>query len=715
MYRNVICPLISLVVSTTLANHNYAATEKTETSSPDIFSFSLEDLGNLSIEIATGTTQSLSSAPAVASVITSKDINALGARTLDDVLETIPGLHVSLSAVNRLDSVYSIRGIHTGFNPHVLLLLDGNPVQWTLQGGRPFLYRLPTNMIARIEVIRGPGSAIYGSDAFSGVINVITKSADDIGSSEIGLRSGSFETRDLWLNYGKFWRNWKLSASLNYMASKGDQENIVISDLQTGLDNLFSTSASLAPGPLAQDYEIFDVHLKANNRQWDINFWNWTSRNTGNGAGGAQALDPNSKEHYQSFFIDVSHTPMPYQGWEQSFNLTYYNHRVEGNLTLLPPNSLVPIGEDGNINFSNPAGLTFFTDGVIGTPSGTTEDRFIEWVANKTFLFKHQLRIAAGHRNQSLKSEESKNFGPGVLNGTQAIIDGKLTDVSDTQYVFVPNSERKITHLAIQDEWPIDRNWMLTAGVRFDHYSDFGTTTNPRIAMVWKTNSLLTTKLLYGSAFRAPSFGELNYQNNPTAIGNPNLEPETVDTWELVFHYRPNHSLESSFNLYRYKANRLIEFVPEAIGAVAQNNSRQNGEGVELEVKWQPYSSLLFSVSGAWQKSYNTATNESIADAPAKQLSLLANWEFRPQWFINAHTYWISGRQRLALDEREPIADYSRASFHLKRSNLIKGLDISLKVNNAFNSDAREPSNGTIAEDYPLAGRSYWFELKYSY
>ncbi|MEJ2201403.1 MAG: TonB-dependent receptor plug domain-containing protein, partial [Desulfuromonadaceae bacterium] len=72
------------------------------------------------VSIATGSAKPITKAPAVASVVTAADIRAMGATDLNQVLETVPGIHVSLSALNRLDPVYSIRGIHTGFNPQVL-------------------------------------------------------------------------------------------------------------------------------------------------------------------------------------------------------------------------------------------------------------------------------------------------------------------------------------------------------------------------------------------------------------------------------------------------------------------------------------------------------------------------------------------------------------------------------------------------------------------
>lgn len=690
------------------------ATDAADDPNSAIFNLTLDELINTKVSIATGTEHSLKDSPAVTSVITSSDIEKLGARMLDDVLETIPGLHVSLSNVNRLDSIYSIRGIHTGFNPHVLLLLDGNPVQWTLTGGRPFMYRLPANIISRIEIIRGPGSAIYGSDAFSGVINVITKDADDIDNLEIAVRQGSFSTNDAWLHYGKKFQDWNVSASLTYMETEGDKSRIINRDYQSLLDWVYGTQASNAPGALSTGYRIIDVHLKAASPVWDFNLWRWSSSNTGNGAGGAQALDPDSKEKFQSHFISIKrYIDKPILGWSNNAHVTYFRHQVKGNLKLLPDNSKAPIGEDGNINFYSPVEVTEFTEGAVGQPGGITREMFFEWIASQYVMNAHQLRVAAGYRNQMLDSEEKKNFGPGIIDGSQSVVNGALTDISNTSYVFVPNSDRQIAHIALQDQWSISKEIALTGGVRLDDYSDFGSTTNPRLAAVWTPSRKFTGKLLYGSAFRAPSFGELLFQNNPAALGNTNLDPETIDTYEVSFLFHSTMRMQTSVNLYHYTAKNLIEYVPENFLYTAQNARDQKGDGVELEFRWRPARDLDVALNAAWQQSYDALTSAAIADAPARQANMQVNWQFKPLWLLNMNVNWVADRQRFVGDLRPPIKDYSTLDFYLSREEILPGLSVSLKAKNVLSTEAKEPSVGFISEDYPLSESHYWLQLKY--
>ena len=134
----------------------------------------------------------------MASVITAEDIALIGATTLDEVLETVPGLHVSYFMTS-YSRIYSIRGIRSDTNPEVLILINGIPKTNAFYGdGGRFHVGMPVEGIARVEVMRGPGSALYGADAFSGVINIVTKQKHDIKGTSVGVQAGRFDTQRAW-------------------------------------------------------------------------------------------------------------------------------------------------------------------------------------------------------------------------------------------------------------------------------------------------------------------------------------------------------------------------------------------------------------------------------------------------------------------------------------------------------------------------------------
>ena len=549
------------------------------------------------ISIATGSRRPIAKVPTVATVITAEDIKAIGATDLDEVLETVPGLHVARNPQG-YNPIYTFRGIFSDFNAQVLVLINGIPTTHLFVGNRSQIWGgMPVEAIARIEVIRGPGSALYGADAFAGVINIITKTKQDIEDTEVGVRPGSFNTWDAWALHGGTWGGFDVATILEYHDTDGSGE-IIDADAQTALDRIFGTSASLAPGSVNLQRENFDARLDIARGDWRLRAGLQRRRNFGNGAGVAQALDPSGRFASDRWNVDLTHhNPELFENWDVTAQLSYLDtsQEVERNQVVFPPGTRLPIGSDGNINLVNPLGLVSFPEGFIGNPEVFERHARFNMSAFYKGFERHILHAGAGFNYGNLyKTREIKNFGPYVIDGTVSPIGGALTDVSDTPFVFLRERDRKNYFFFLQDEWKFANDWELTAGVRYDHYSDFGDTINPRFALVWQTRYELTTKLLYGRAFRAPSFAETRAINNPANLGNPNLDPETIQTLELAFDYRPADTLQLGLNLFGYQWDNIIRFVPDpgAPSRTAQNTGKQMGYGLELEADWRPTRTL---------------------------------------------------------------------------------------------------------------------------
>ncbi len=689
---------------------------ETSLTKDDFYNLPLDKLGKVEITSATGNSTPLDRAPATATVITAHDIQAMGATNLDEVLETVPGLHVSLSSLSRLDSVYSIRGIHTGFNPHVLLLMNGVKVQFSVQGGRPVLFRYPVNNIARIEVIRGPGSAIYGADAYAGIVNIITKDISHGLGSNIGGRYGSFNSVAAWIQ-GSVERNgWGASYSFDYLASDGDSGRKVNSDFQSGFDAVFGTEASLAPGALSSRYEVYNSHLSLVNQDWQTNLWTWHARDLGVGAGGAQALDFTGANENDLYLVDVAYQSGDrFESVDARVRASYMYYDTEVEFNLFPPGTVAPIGTDGNIGSSPHAGLVRFPEGIIGSPGGITQDAEIEIITLYTGFDRQRWRVSIGARSQRLNSRERKNFGPGVIDGTEPVIGGELTDVSETPFVFVPDVSRKTRYVSVQNEWAFTEDWNLTVGVRHDEYSDFGSTTNPRAALVWAINEPITVKFLYGKAFRAPSFSEQFFENNPVALGDENLDPERISTYEFAFLFSPNSDVHSSINLFRYFAKDMIEFVPDSDAPTntARNARDQNGKGVEWELNYDVGRKVRLKTSYSWNKSTDVETGEVVPDAPKSQWTVNPIWKISSSWSMGVLLNRVESRHRASEDTRGKIPDYTLIDSALNYEG--RSFVASFKVKNLIDAEAKEPSRGEIPDDYPLPGRSLWLELGYKF
>lgn len=280
----------------------------------------------------------------------------------------------------------------------------------------------------------------------------------------------------------------------------------------------------------------------------------------------------------------------------------------------------------------------------------------------------------------------------------------------------MPQKSRRIKYITVQDEWSLASDFELTAGIRYDHYSDFGGTTNPRLALVWATDYNLTTKLLYGRAFRAPSFTELYFINNPATLGNPNLDPESIDVMELVFDYRPTFDLKTEFNLFRYDLDDLID----QVNGVAQNVNDQEGYGIEASVAWAMKDDLNIIANYAWQASEDSNTGATIANAPAHQAAIGLRYKTSPNCMVSPQANWIGDRARVEGDTRPRISNYTLVDATLRCDVTGIPVEIAVGVRNAFDEDAREPSPynallgaAPMPNDFPLEGRSLYIEAIY--
>ena len=657
------------------------------------------------VSIATGTRQNLTRAPAVATVITAQDIEALGAADLDQVLESVPGLHVSPLQTYAGKSIYIFRGIYSQYNPQVLLLVNGVPMTTVYLGDRGDVWAgMPLDNVARIEVIRGPGSALYGADAFAGVINVITKSAVDIAGSQLGVRVGSFKSRDAWALHGASWGPWQVAAYLRY--GRNDFETRPIeADAQTGLDALFGTHASLAPAPIRVGYEAFDAQLELTNGPWR---WHAGYKRRSNVQLNALASALGGGDvDAERFTTDLGYdAPNVAPDWDLSLQASYLDYNKQARTVLFPP------GAFGGA----------FPNGMIGTPEHWERATRLSASTIYKGWQDHRIRLGVGRDWLAVyKTRETKNFDlvfvPGI--GTVPTPLPTMVDVSDTAPYLRPHA-RRVSYAYAQDEWQLAPDWSLTAGLRHDRYTDFGGTTNPRLALVWAAAYNMTAKLLYGRAFRPPSFTELYNINNPVALGNPNLRPETIATSEAAFAWQPSAALRWNLSLFRYRMRDVLRFVPNAdptTGATAQNAGGQTGRGFEIEGAWDASKSLRLSGNYAQQRSIDEPTQQDAGMAPHHHLYLRADWRARPGWLLGTQFNWVAGRERQPGDTRPKIADYRTVDLTLRTDRRRQPWDFAISVRNLFDVDAREPSAapGLIPNDLPLLSRSVVFEATLSF
>ncbi len=657
-------------------------------------SLSLEDLMAQEITISTNTRQTLSKAPGVVSVITSDDIKATGAANLVDVLEGVPGIHVRANHfANR--PMIQFRGANA---TQTLLMVNGVPLRDLMWGFGIFWKGLPVSIIERVEIIRGPGSAMFGSDASAGVINVITRTAVDMDGAEAGVRVGSFNSKAGWAHYGDEWGGYQVGMTAEVSATDG-HDPLIAADRQSGDD----PASSLAPADTGYGWRNQDLRFSVAKGHWRLLADYMRHSDLEVGLTGAGVLDPLTRAEDSRYNLDLLYNNERFsKHWELNAEVRYHHMDYDsGEGFQERPPGYTTVDDNGTPADPSDDITTVYPTGVINQMRSAERRTGLEVSGLYRGFSSHAIRLGAGTTIQDLYRVEQVITDP--ANPTQ------LVDVSDSATAFAPENARTINHLYLQDVWSIDKALELTAGARYDDYSDFGDTINPRLALVWKSSDRITTKMMYGEAFRAPSYQEL-FSPTSYAMPNPELDPERSQTSELALSYLASKSLQLGVNAFVFTQEDLIRPVGLPGNRKFQNIGNHTIRGIELEAQWQAATSFKVSGNVTYRKHDDSAYR--AADEPDKDAYLRLDWGFTPNWNWNLQANWIGERPRSGTDTRQAVDAYLITDSTLRYAGY-DNWEFATSVRNLFDVDARASSS--LTDDLPLPERQLYAELRYQF
>lgn len=679
--------------------------QKTELSTQlldQLLDLSLDELMELEITtVATGLLQTVAQAPASTTVITAQNIEAMGARNLEEVLKTVPGMHISASEY-RFAPLYDVRGVHSANNYEILMMVDGIPIKSVVDGMRGSREESwippPIQQIQRVEVIRGPGSALYGADAVSGVVNIITKTAKDIRDTETGVRFGSYQTYNPWMLHSqKLSNGMELALSVDYLDTDGHRQT-VHQDLQTTLDHSGGTALSQTPGRAYLQKRQLNVSGVLTKDHWRLGINTVRARGIGAGLGLTLLVSPEEHHETNHYQIDLGyHNPNFTKHWEIKLQLSYRDLADD----IFQSYTVRPGGMRNNLSYP------------YGSPNNTgyfQQQTRLDLSGQYKGFKNHNVRLGMGTSYADLyKTTWSFLLKP----DEPLMIDSKLENRT-----LLPENIRQNRYLFAQDSWNFATDWELTTGIRYDWYSDFDSALNPRLALVWQTFPRLTTKLLYGSAFRAPSFVEMYTPLSRVEVGNPHLKAETSRTLEVIFDYRASRDLSAAINLFDYKIKdkvqrRLINFADRTIYTY-DNVGLLKGRGFELESRWRMTEVSTLEANYAFAKVTDGAGMEA-GNYPHHHLYLQHNWLLNANWSFNTQLNWVADRERPVSDVREKLSDYTELDLTLRYKSLQTPWSFSVGVRNLLDEDRREPGDLRLIGDYPKAGREWFGEIRYKF
>jgi iron complex outermembrane receptor protein len=641
------------------------------------------------VSIATGREQPIVTAPAVATVFKADDIKNSGARNLADLLTMVPGIHVGVSSI-LYDPVYAVRGFTSFFNKHILFMLDGIPQDALTFGDRRIsLGKIPLDIIERVEISRGPGSALWGADAFSAVVNIITKTKDPKKTS-LAISSGSFDTRNARLISGSSSKEYDIVGAIEYSKTDGHEPTIT-QDRQSLLDEQFGTDASLAPDSAYTGSEELGTLINISGKHSEFGLRAFQMNNIGMGVGFSASLDP---------FGAIDN-----EGFEAKYQYKYdITQSLNFNAALAYSQSTTTLD---NIHFFPPGAFGVFPEGVILNEEHQQEILKALSSFQYSGVLNHHISVGFGGEVGEVEVlSESRNYN--ISNGL--ITPTAMYDSLSNPVLGEKNQSQNLAFIYLQDEWKILPDWTVTLGVRYDDYSEFGSVTSPRAVFVWNTTPLLTTKFLYGRGFRTPTFIETNSAQLPAIAGNPSLQPETFDQVQLVFDYFPLRSLKSRLDFFYHETDDQIrQQITDNPGYRPENVGDQTGRGVELEIWWDISPRTKLYSFYAFQDSTDRTTNRDAGYSPHHKLFAMLQYEYTHGLFFNSKATYIGNRDRIAEDTRSKADTYTIVDF-LVRKELTQHLEATLEIRNIFDEETEEGGIGTaFPGDMPLPGRSFYF------
>jgi outer membrane receptor for ferrienterochelin and colicins len=648
-----------------------SADDATSQKTPDLTTVPIEALMNMDVPkvyAASKVEQKVSEAPSSITIVTGDEIKKQGYRTLADVLENVQGFNVSY---DRDYAFLGVRGISLGdFNSRVLLLVDGHRVNNNLTDGAfiDSAFILDMDLVDRVEVIRGPGSVLYGNNAFFGVINVITRQAKDINGIEASFDYGQFESYKGRVTFGKqFTNGLSLLLSGSIYESEG-ADGLFYSGFNTPaqnngvaqkMDGDYNRSAF---GSLAYcDFTLegaFNRRDKVNpTAQFNLTTFNDPRLRTTDERGYSalkfahsfpDVVDVTAQVYYDHYTHDI--------GYPQSV--------IVGNTVLF-------------------SGFTSETD--RGEWWGT------ELQLTKTLWDRHVVTVGAEYRDDFTQEQNISGQTP-------------------------VDSSRLSYGVYAQGDFALLKTLHLDAGIRYDQYGHFAPAFDPRIALIFTPVEGTTFKGIYGTAFRAPNFEELS---DPRFL---DIQPERITGYELVYEQEICHHLRSTVSGFYNQMDHLIVFDS---GSFTNLNAQTAGIEAAIEGTWT--NGFRTRASYSFQETHEGSIGWQLPDSPNHLIKLNVIVPLWPDKLfagadfqytsdrLSLHNTTDAGGQPLTV-QGATAESHGVMNLTLFSQNIIKNLEISASVYNALNSRYSDPSSRFHVQDLILQdGRSYRVKLTYRF
>lgn len=594
--------------------------------------------------------QTQQQAAASVSVVTADDIQLFNYESVADVLRGQRSFYIHTDGLNDFAGVRGF--LRPGeWNARILVLVDGRPTNELIYGqthiDKDFV--VPMEAVKQIEIIRGPGSSLYGSNAVFGVVNVVTKDGADVNGVQAKLEGGTQDTARLSAMFGTKTRdNWDILAAVTGYTSQGD-DSVTYDGVHDAAHNFGHIENS--------DYEgVESFFLKAKKGEFtgEIDFEN-------------RQKDNRAATYDTSFFN-------PGAEHEQRANLTlHFDHEIATGQSI---HAMLYYGtyhyeQRWRIDADVPAPSNYHT---LGNDDWVGEEIHYDWQASDKF---HLLCGAEGVQSLYTYQHDFDSLDGSLLYSNRSF---------NTAGVFA-EGELKLT------------KWLtVVAGGRVDKVQRIGVNVSPRAALILQPTTQDTIKALYGRAFRSPNLYEQFYSVPGFNTGNPHLNPEVCDTYEMVYDHQFKNGWRTTLDGYLWRLSDAMDDVVLGDGTIqTQNRGTTWAHGIEAEADktWS---------SGARLRLYGTFTRDEHSS------NLLAN---SPQWIVGTSLAFpiFNPRTFLAIEpqivgpQTNDTGLMTQATFLtnivLTSRDVVKGLDLQVGAYDIFSNGARMPRDSAFNQFQP--------------
>lgn len=675
------------LTTTLLSEENSPQLENTEVTQPIH-----EEIRWLQAEAAVTITTKhempINRAPGIVTVIMAEEIKEMGLRTLTDVLRIVPGFDISMDANGQKRT--AVRGVLDKESPKVRILIDGHSINEPGSGSASWNFDdLVVENARKIEVLRGPASALYGQNAFLAVINIITKDTDDIDGFQWIAGGGSFDTQNYNMLFGKEIGNLKMSGSFDYFDTQGHSE-IVEQDI------LSPAPFSMAPGRSQNAREKTDLNLKLSYKNLDLKTKYMKKR----------------REGYIGWDYALNDDTM----WEDTFMFSelIYKLSIGEKLNIIPRlyydqnnyDDFIELRPEGFVDTTETLDVVY-PDGIKALVKLKLRDIGFENQFNYNVFEGNKITFGFQYEWSHLHDVDTfANINPVTMEPQSSFID------YSKEFPVAREATRQIWSLYLQDEWNVTEDIDFTVGVRFDHFKRFGGTTNPRIGLIWRFMDDAHLKFLFATAFRAPSLNEMFLTNNYIENGDSGLDPEKINTYEIGLGYDFTENLSGNIN---YFYNRLRDRIVLDTSRYF-NNGGARVMGVEAGLRANFWDDDYFYANYTFQDAEDTRNRNRLPDVPIHKANFGLNLGLGKYINTNLHTFLSGPRPREYGDTRHNMPSYALTDFTLIGRNFLDNFEIRGSVNNLFDKKYYDPSpQNTVPTDYPQQGRSFMIELRYEF